>query len=813
MRARIKRTANIVQIPSEFATLEQITQDGEFVYKVRYRIDPTKAVRAKALKVKISAALRPAVKQTVSTFTNFNPGLLTKRLLTRSVAIKEIVRQKGSDRFFTFLSDVTKNIPNNSTTNLVKSTFDNQHILTKIRKVRPALISELQNKNLNLPTLDQNFNRNTETDKNISSADIRTAAIGLLFNHQIDPASFVGEKTNNIRSAVHASDGTITKRGSSKTNKISVGNLLVGTLLNNRKYSNQSQVAIGSHMNVLTTEEASWIEIEETLHIPIGDLATDEFYFIFELLDNNGVFVQTLTRAIPHSKNVRMLQIPVIAPSVSAIPISKLGKIVLNIKQNDLNATAVQILRKVVRIGSPNVDAQYDLVGNFDIEAGLGFRKIEDVFASTNPVIYRVIPVNSNGTLGAEFSSVVVTQRPELPGNNRKFQRHPYFLTLAHETKENSIIISVQDIPAGAIAIKLRRKDRSINQQIFSNIGDIVLNEGDTNAPTVFEDKTVLKGRIYEYTIVLIFPNGAEEIGANNLLIEFNPPTANILELNISDPEIEKSGDDIDVTFSIKKNVIQKDGDLIKTFLAEQGLSAQYQDQVLANRETLQNLFAVKITRTNLSTGAEEDFGIIDSPNFSDKKFGRMKAVTPLQSGFAYTYSAVAYARDTETLFKTLNRTINVRTNVSFDFTPSKWHHPLMLSDGTISTESSRKRNHSKSTFTFGNVADIKKINVSLADIMPSVNSGKASIFGGNKIFIQWKVQGNVNKIDHFIIILDILGIRAVVGKSHNVTNSNYFQFIDELTNKECGELTYFIVPVFFDYSRGPELQTNSVII
>ena len=352
-----------------------------------------------------------------------------------------------------------------------------------------------------------------------------------------------------------------------------------------------------------------------------------------------------------------------------------------------------------------------------------------------------------------------------------------------------------------------------VNQKYFSTVGNIILKEGDSNSSLEVEDKLVSKGRIYEYNTILVFPNGNEEIASNILLVEFNPSTANVLELSINEPKVLKSGDKIDVAFTITKNVIQKNGDLIKTFLLEQGLSDQYQDQLLANREFLQDLFAIKITRTNLATGELEDFGIIDSLEFSDQKFGGVKSVSPLQPGFVYSYNATAYARETETLFKTLSRTVNVRTNVDFSFVPSKWRHPLVLSDGTITTENSRKRNHAKSTFTFGTVVDSKEVVVSLAEVIPSIYEGKASTFGKNKNFIQWKVQGNVNKIDHFIVILDILGIRTVVGKSHNITNSNYFQFVDELTNKECGELTYFIVPVYFDYSRGPELQTNSVII
>ena len=328
-----------------------------------------------------------------------------------------------------------------------------------------------------------------------------------------------------------------------------------------------------------------------------------------------------------------------------------------------------------------------------------------------------------------------------------------------------------------------------------------------------FEDRDVLEGRIYEYRVILIYPSGTEESAANNLIIEFNPVVSNVMNLQLTEPNTVQNGSNIDVVFNITKNTLQNDTDRMKTFLAEQGLTTEFQDQLLANRDKFQELFVVHITRTNLSTGELENFGIIDSPTFSDIKFGTINSAKPLQAGFDYKYNVVSHARNIESLNLTLKKIVDIRTNVSYSFAPAAWRHPITLKKGNLVTASSLKRNHSKTTFTFGTVVDSKSVTVSLANMMPSLRDGKATMFGRDRIFVQWKVQGNVNKIDHFIVILDILGVRTIVGKSHNITNSNYFQFVDELTNKESGELTYFIVPVFFDYSRGPELKTNSVVV
>src|SRR5690606_30758603 len=134
-----------------------------------------------------------------------------------------------------------------------------------------------------------------------------------------------------------------------------------------------------------------------------------------------------------------------------------------------------------------------------------------------------------------------------------------------------------------------------------------------SNAPIVIEDTAVKSDRIYEYRVLFIFADGSEEFGANNLITEFSPIASSILELELGEPNVEQSGDEIDITFSIQKNVIQTQGDLIKSFLEEQGLTTEFQDQLLSNREQLQNLFGVRVTRRNLTTGELEDFGIVPS--------------------------------------------------------------------------------------------------------------------------------------------------------------------------------------------------------
>jgi len=157
------------------------------------------------------------------------------------------------------------------------------------------------------------------------------------------------------------------------------------------------------------------------LHIPIGDLEGPEFFLIFELEDDSGIKVQTLSRAVAHEKFVSTIQVPTIPPDLIAMTISQLGKTVLNVKQKDKNATSVNVYRREIKKGMPSIDAEYDFVGNASCIYGKDFIKIEDVHASINPIAYRVVPVNSNGILGAEFSSTIVRQQKGSIGKKQRY--------------------------------------------------------------------------------------------------------------------------------------------------------------------------------------------------------------------------------------------------------------------------------------------------------------------------------------------------------------------------------------------------------
>ncbi len=353
----------------------------------------------------------------------------------------------------------------------------------------------------------------------------------------------------------------------------------------------------------------------------------------------------------------------------------------------------------------------------------------------------------------------------------------------------------------------------SLYQKEPSIIGEPLLLNGRGSSPLILTDSSVKKNHIYEYFCKLIYRDGHTEIAPHKLTIEYLPVTNNVVETNLGKPVVLQEGGEIDVVFNMESNLIETNVDLIKRAMSEQGLYGIFQEDIIKNKEKLQNLLGYKVERTNLTTGEVEDFGILIDSKFSDKKFGKIKGVKPVQGGFEYRYSVSTYFRSPETLISTFTRTVETSTNLNYTFSPAKWLHPVTLSKGNIVTEKALATNHAKSDFSHGSVGNISTVNVSLANVLPSLYEGKASRLSNKYVLIQWKVQGELSKIDHFIVILEMLGMRKIVGKCHNISDANYFQFLDSLDEGEHGALTYHILPVFYDYSRGTDLSTNQVIV
>lgn len=833
MRAYLKKEQGIIEIPEDFASLTRVDQDksgNSFQYKFQYNVDPKKAFRNNAIIVEMFVSNKPFEPKTFNKLESSNAEDIITNIRIGNQIQKDLYRSdnplKDNKKWVPHISsDITRFISNAQVTLFSSERNQAANITSPIvstrTNYRPMLVSELESQDANMPILE--VNTNTQTNKyktghtDTNSVELREKATELLFQKKIDPAAFVGSRSNSIISSKNSYEGSTTKINKSiKKDSFDDSEILITSLLSNtvNTDSNKNQ---NNYQSVPITETNIQIVVEETLSIPTNYLDAEEFYVVFRLINNVGLILQTESGLVNHAKLLSLRNIPCIPPVIITPPKSSTGGTTINLKQVDPSGTKIRLYRKNLTALEALRDATYSLVGEVKCSPGDGFVSMYDYVNSLHPVIYRAVSINSNGLMSSEFSSAVVEVSRGSIAKTVAINQKPNFISISSSVLPTSITVKLNNFPPDPIAFLLKRRNLSLKENTYTNISSVILLDVLQSSDLVIEDTFDLKPKhIYEYSVFFIYKTGETKQSTSRHVVEFTPITNNVVSLSVTPAEIEQTGGgEIDIKFSIEKNINLNDADQVKLFLTKQGFLGEFQEDIIENREKLGNLFAIGVTRQNLSTGQVEDFGILeDDENFSDLLVRAATGVESLISGNEYKYTITAYARNIESLLPKLARTDSSNENLPYTYTPADWIHPITLENGNIVTETSLKRNHAYKTFTFGNIVDIKEVQVSLSDTLPFLYDGKATYFSnGESVLIQWKVQGNVNKIDHFIIVLDVLGMKTIVGKAHNVSSTNYFQFVDNLSNKESGGLTYFIVPVYYDYSRGVEFKTNQVVV
>ena len=818
MKVSIKKETSIIDLPEQDAMqLIKVNPNGHFEYLLSYAVDPRKAVQNKAILVKVFASTKPFTAQPTNSLIIANATQTIKNIQQKSSVSKDKGRAKIKDVFFTYISDISARIPNDRAAGLSgrQPQQSTNPILRTDRLVKLRSVSEITSTNVVLPVLENNISRALISPDVLRNATVaRSVSINLQTHRAIDPAMISGARTQTIQSARSVSGGIISQPSGlmdrmslTQTQRVS----LIGNLINGNNPTSHTQLSPSDYVNILVDAPRTTLDIKETLEIPSNLLQADEFFIILQLVNNQGIEVQTLSVSVPHSKNVANLQIPIIPPGMTILQNGLLGKNVINIKQLDPNASGVSVYRKEIKKGSPNLDAVYTFIGDIQTKLGQDFVRMTDAVNNYAPIVYRGVAYNSAGILSSEFTSVV--SRAIKQNNNNKQERRHNFVSIVGEVVDSTISIEIRDVPPGVCLVSLFRKNLSTYEKEFTQaLRATQVTNSEMCAPIFLVDSNVQNDRIYEYQVRLLFPDGKVENATNNLIIKFEPIVTNIINTTITDQSVVRSGTDIDFTFFLGSTIILADVDLIKKTLEDQGLLGYYQDGIIEDKHKLQNLIAYNVKRTNITTGESEDFGIVSGGVFSDKASGVVKSVKALDAGSEYRYFVTTYFRKAETSLEQVTRTVTLPRS-SYVFSPSKWLHPITLRRGGITTSGSRQKNHAQTVFSFGTVGGIISTNISLANILPSISEAHAQRLGKNSNLIQWRVQGQVTKIDHFIIVLEMLGMRTVVGKAHNISESNYFQFVDSLDDNEHGKLKYYIVPIFYDFNTGTEVSTNEVVI
>jgi hypothetical protein len=74
-------------------------------------------------------------------------------------------------------------------------------------------------------------------------------------------------------------------------------------------------------------------------------------------------------------------------------------------------------------------------------------------------------------------------------------------------------------------------------------------------------------------------------------------------------------------------------------------------------------------------------------------------------------------------------------------------------------------------------------------------------------VFINWKIDASLEEYDHFVIVKESNGKRAILATTHNL------KYADVIKLSDVGTIIYYITPVYNDYSVGPTIRTNSIVV
>jgi hypothetical protein len=536
-----------------------------------------------------------------------------------------------------------------------------------------------------------------------------------------------------------------------------------------------------------------------------GDLRSN-FIVVFTLRDGRTrAVVDQVSKPLDISEHMRLYFTPRKPPIVQAHNSDSQSRTNLNIRQVDPGATGVKVYKKVINRASVVID-DYRLIGTFSLTARDQSLSVNVETVIYSPSVYRVIPVGLMGTLGYEYTNVVIK-----PSHYRPIKA----LSLVASTVDTGVEVEIRKLPIDAVAIEVLARNLTIHEKQWTNVGGITLVDDVTRKEDYFSviHERVSDRNVYEYVSRITFKSGLTELSGSAIL-EHISLTPGVVDIKVTDLQVSHDDDTPNVTFTVSSELIDNDIDAIRKLLERQDIKEFFLQDLNREREFMKGLIAHNVQRVNLSTGEREDFGVLTSGAFDDKSLRKNNAVKELELGYKYRYEVRTLIRAPETLFEAfIKDKVDPVTKKSYKFKPSKFLHPVTLREGTIVTVSGLKTRSPKDSLSQGAIGSMERVDVSFDGDPARIVDQSAANFDRRLNVVTWKVEGNLSQVDHFLVMKDVHGVRTTVGKVHSEFEFGNAQFIHDTTERDDGELKYVIVPIFNDYNVGEEATTNSVIV
>lgn len=825
-----KQNINVLTIPENCATLVSY-DELTYQYELNIIADPLMAVKSGALLIDISLLNQNTINQrSFNYFRNRTPEEIVNNLRKISGLIKDdcsSIQDNPSLKIGipNILNiDISSYISNNEISQLRRGILP----LRTIKTFKTKSVATLNAKKINAPVTAINNNNSALANgygtTTIVASNVKQQMKELLYEGKIDPGS-IWQATNTYVSPQKTTAGNISKKPYSTRKDVEYDSRILNIIANQTTIGSlpqqQKQLSPSDHITILENVPLTQINISKTINVPRSAVGKNNFTLRFKVKNAAGKIYQIVEYSVSHGVNIGNF-VPMIPPDIKVAAVAKINKVTFNIQQNDPYASGIYVYRREINPNNPLLNSQYDLITSIPItNQGLGNSKsiiyTDRTATSINNYIYRFVPYNYDEVKSPVYSGVAVKMNRSSVVENEAYMRLPNHGTLDYSITSNSIKVSAQQIPDNVVQINLYKRNLTKNEKSYSLYGTRNTNGALGGNSYSFNDTFIKIYNTYEYKLELIYRMGNVVAVPNTIVVEYVPLQANSAICQIKNFQSTTQSGIVDVSFNVEYQIQEKNFELFRKLLKEQNLLAEYQDEITLNREKIQTFLSYAVTRINLTTGELENFGIISSTNFSDRTFGPPKGVKPLNPDNKYRYTVVVYTRSPDTLFENLERTVNYNvggtqatTTVTYKFNPYKWLQPLVFKTGNIISPDK----HSQIDLAQGYVVDRKEVDAFFNPApYPQVDNVIATQIQPRSILIEWSINGNLNKIDHFIIKNEVSGIKNVIGAAHNLSNNGAYKYMYNLLSQESGTVTFSIIPVYYDYTFGTESTTNTLVI
>lgn len=790
MRVTVREEKQLIRAESSFIRVHELFESSTLV-QLSYIVDLREALKQGLVQVRVSMTRELEATPTITEVGVTNTVAFVERILAHRSLIRETMRANRSKIIHQYVSDISRVVNNE----LISATIQGGGNTILKRSVRAVPRRQATN---------VVSGRNVMASMESTGRSSQALALELIQQGE-DPSS-VATVSGQITSATHLVDGTAPKQHS--------GSKTLLEYLRAVSAAESVQTSSDDLVYELALEEDSELFINDQVLLPVRLDAFSELFFTFELIDKNGMAVNTVVKKIRTERELSAFRVPKTPPVVKAPKSAMPGPVTLLIKQVDPNAVGVQIYKRILNHSAPLETERYTHVGDFPLTSVDGVRTFTLDIDSAAITCFRVIPVGAQNVLSAEFTNVIIKPNGDVerviasqdPVIGRRFAH----ASISTRIVRGGLEIDVRHIPDDAIAIRLYRKD-----VLPGNTPEVieVLSLFSKKSVYTFSDTNVFTDRRYEYSCDIVYVDGTVSHHTGEL-VEYVTLSENLVDTRVENVNVYTDDNNYDVRFSINTKLVPTTLDSVKSALEGQGLISYFNDDILKERDTLQKMIAHNVVRVNLQTGHRETFGIIPTADFSDAELAPVNAVEPLVAGAQYRYEVNTYLRQPETLLTKYEKTESDPVSKrSYTYSPAKYRHPVTLKFGNLTSTSALRAHHANDEFSFGNVGSTVSVDITLSTPPPRISQASANVVNTKNVEVTWKVEPTVEGIEHFLVARVSLDGRQIVGKSHVQQENREFYFIDTLRYGDVGEFTYVIIPVMLDFSKGVEVATNRVYI